>query len=325
MKTLMKWVAVVLTSVGPLVALAQSDFPVRPIRLVVPFAPGGASDAVARPVAQAMSEILRQTVVVENKPGAAGNIALEMVARAPANGYVVFLGNTSTNAMNETSYADRLKVVPSRDLTAVGMISSTPLVLVASPILPAKDARGFVAYARGNPGKLNYFLPAIASGPHFDMLLLEKHLGLQMTAIPFSGGVGPALAALFGGQVDLGLINVTGAIPHINAGKLSALVVSSQRRLAELPDVPTAAEAGFGQLSSAWQGLFVPAATPKPVIEALHAALNQALSTPAVQLALARMVTEPIPSKTPDEAQAFIASETSRWGKIIRESGVRPE
>lgn len=301
---------------------AQGDFPSKPVKVVVPFAPGGASDAIARPIAQAMGTILGQPVVVENKPGAAGNIALELVARAPADGYTLLLGNVSTNAMNQTSYAGRLTITPTKDLQAVGIVGSVPTVLVASMMFPPRSGSEMLTYARANPGKINYWLPGVASGPHFDMVLLEKHAGIRMTAVPFSGGAGPGLTALIGGQVDIGLINLGGALAQVRGGKLKALAVSTPARLPELPDVPTAAEAGMGGLSNAWQGFFVPAATPRPALMRLHAALNEALGRAEVKEALAKAAVNIAPSKSPDEAQAWVAGETARWAKIITESGV---
>lgn len=306
-------------------AAAQADFPNKPVKVVVPFAPGGASDAIARPLAQAISAILKQPVVVDNKPGAAGNIALEMVARSPADGYTLLLGNISTNAMNQTSYAQTLKIVPSKDLSAVGMVGITPSVLVASNSFPPKSAAEFITYARANPGKINYWLPGVASGPHFDMVHLEKHLNLKMTAVPFSGGAGPGMTALVGGQVDIGLINLGGALAQVKGGKLRALAVSTPQRIADLPDVPTAVEAGFGSLTSSWQALFVPAATPKPIVQKLHAAMNEALAKPEVKDAITKASTIITVSKSPDEAQAWVASETEKWAKIINEFGVKPD
>lgn len=310
---------------GSAAALAQADFPNKALRIVVPFAPGGASDAIARPVAQAMSDQLKQPVVVENRPGAAGNIALELVARAPADGYTLLLGNISTNAMNQTSYAHLLKIVPTRDLTAVGLVGLTPSVLVASMKFAPNNGAEFIAYGRANPGKINYWLPGVASGPHFDMVQLEKSLGFKMTGIPFSGGAGPGLTALIAGEVDIGLINLGGALPQVRGGKLKVLAVSTPNRLPELPDAQTAAEAGLGNLSSAWQSLFVPAATPRPVVNRLHATLNQALAQPAVRDGLSKAAVIITPSKSSDEAQAYIVEQTARWAKVISESGIKPE
>lgn len=325
MRSLVKTLICAVFAVAAVNASAQTDFPNKPFKIVVPFAPGGASDAIARPLAQAMSAILRQPVVVENKPGAAGNIALEMVARSPGDGYTMLLGNISTNAMNQTSYAHTLKVVPTKDLTAVGLVGQTPSVLVASNSFAPKNAAEFVTYAKANPGKINYWLPGVASGPHFDMVQLEKHLNMKMTAVPFSGGAGPGMTALIGGQVDIGLINLGGALPQIKGGKLKALAVSTQQRLPEFPDVPTAAEAGLGALTSSWQALFVPSSTPKPVVAKLHAAINEALGKLEVKEAIGKAATTIITSRSPDEAQAWVAGETSKWAKIITESGVKPE
>lgn len=309
----------------PSLAIAQSEFPVKPIKIVVPFAPGGASDAVARPLAVAMGNLLGQPVVVENKPGAAGNIALELVARGAADGYTLLLGNISTNAMNQTSYSQVLKIVPTRDLTAIGVVGITPSVLVASNNFAPKNAGDLISYAKANPGKVNYWLPGIASGPHFDFVTMENSLGITMTAIPFSGGAGPGLTALVSGQVDVGLINVGGALGQVKAGRMRALAVSTPQRLPELPDTPTAAEAGLGALSSSWQALFAPSATPKQVVFKLHAAMNEALTKSEVRDALSKASVMISPIKSPDEAQAWVIGETRKWAKIINDSGVKPE
>ena len=323
-KTLKTWLGAALGSLA-FAAVAQADYPNKPVRIVVPFAPGGVSDAIARPLAQAMTGLLGQTVLVDNRPGAAGNIALDHVARAPADGYTLLLGNVSTNAMNQTSYAQTLKIVPTRDLTAVGVVGTTPSVLVASMAFAPRNAQEFVAYAKANPGRINYWLPGVASGPHFDMVQMERHLGISMTGVPFSGGAGPGMTALIGGQVDIGLINMGGALAQVRGGKLKALAVSTPQRLAALPDVPTAAEAGLGALSSSWQALFAPSATPKPVLQKLNAAMAEALGKPEVKDAIAKAATLLAPAMTPEEAQAWVVTETQKWAKVITESGVKAE
>jgi tripartite-type tricarboxylate transporter receptor subunit TctC len=323
-KTVKTWLAAALSSLA-FAAAAQADYPNKPVRIVVPFAPGGVSDAIARPLAQAMTGLLGQTVLVDNRPGAAGNIALDHVARAPADGYTLLLGNVSTNAMNQTSYAQTLKIVPTRDLTAVGVVGTTPSVLVASMAFAPRNAQEFVTYAKANPGRINYWLPGVASGPHFDMVQMERHLGISMTGVPFSGGAGPGMTALIGGQVDIGLINMGGALAQVRGGKLKALAVSTPQRLAALPDVPTAAEAGLGALSSSWQALFAPSATPKPVLQKLNAAMAEALGKPDVKDAIAKAATLLAPAMTHDEAQAWVVAETQKWAKVITESGVKAE
>ena len=323
-KTVKTWLAAALGSLA-FAAAAQADYPNKPVRIVVPFAPGGVSDAIARPLAQAMTGLLGQTVLGDNRPGAAGNIALDHVARAPADGYTLLLGNVSTNAMNQTSYAQTLKIVPTRDLTAVGVVGTTPSVLVASMAFAPRNAQEFVAYAKANPGRINYWLPGVASGPHFDMVQMERHLGISMTGVPFSGGAGPGMTALIGGQVDIGLINMGGALAQVRGGKLKALAVSTPQRLAALPDVPTAAEAGLGALSSSWQALFAPSATPKPVLQKLNAAMAEALGKPEVKDAIAKAATLLAPAMTPEEAQAWVVAETQKWAKVIMESGVKAE
>jgi len=325
MKKLITLATAVALGIATTLASAEDNFPSKPVKIIVPFAPGGASDAIARPLALAMSQILGQPVVVENKPGAAGNIALTHVVRSTADGYTLLLGNISTNAMNQTSYADRLQVVPSKELTAFGLIGLTPSVLVASTNFAPKTGREFVAFSKANPERVTYWLPGVASGPHFDMVELERFAGIKMLAVPFSGGAGPGFAALIGGQVDLGLVNLGGALPLVTSGKLRAYAVSTPHRLPELPDVPTAAEAGLGNLTSSWQALFVPSGTPVQVVQKLHKALNDSLKRDDVKEALAKSSTIITPSKSPDDAQAWVVGETERWAKIINASGVKPQ
>ena len=231
MKKLITLTTAVALGIATTFASADDTFPSKPVKIIVPFAPGGASDAIARPLALAMSQILGQPVVVENKPGAAGNIALTHVVRSPADGYTLLLGNISTNAMNQTSYADRLQVVPSKDLTAFGLIGLTPSVLVASTNFAPKTGREFIAFSKANPERVTYWLPGVASGPHFDMVELERFAGIKMLAVPFSGGAGPGFAALISGQVDLGLVNLGGALPLVTSGRLRAYSVSTPHSL----------------------------------------------------------------------------------------------
>ncbi|UJW79431.1 Bug family tripartite tricarboxylate transporter substrate binding protein [Hydrogenophaga sp. SL48] len=325
MKKLITLATAVALGIATTLASAEDNFPSKPVKIIVPFAPGGASDAIARPLALAMSQILGQPVVVENKPGAAGNIALTHVVRSAADGYTLLLGNISTNAMNQTSYADRLQVVPSKELTAFGLIGLTPSVLVASTNFAPKTGREFLAFSKANPERVTYWLPGVASGPHFDMVELERFAGIKMLAVPFSGGAGPGFAALIGGQIDLGLVNLGGALPLVTSGKLRAYAVSTPHRLPELPDVPTAAEAGLGNLTSSWQALFVPSETPAQVVRKLHKALNDSLKRDDVKEALAKSSTIITPSKSPDDAQAWVVGETERWAKIITASGVKPQ
>lgn len=325
MKKLFKAMSIAILVTTATLAVAQPDYPNKAIKIIIPFAPGGVSDAIARPLALAMASILGQPVVIDNKPGASGNIALDQIARAPADGYTLLLGNISTNAMNQTSYAHTLKSVPTKDLTAVSVIGITPSVLVASMNFAPRSASELIAYARLNPGKVNYWLPGIASGPHFDMLQLEKASGIKMTGVPFSGGAGPGMTALIGGQVDIGLVNLGSALPQIKAGKLKALAVSTPSRLPDLPDTPTASETGMGSLTSSWHALFVPAATPKHIVQKLHAVVIEVMALPNVKDAIAKTTTIAKPSKSHDEAQGFIMDETNRWAKIINESGVKTE
>src|SRR3954463_5654331 len=260
-------------------AAAQESYPSRPVKILVPYGPGGATDIVARIVAQRLTESMGQSFVVENRPGANGNIALEATAKAPADGYTLLVGNVSTNAINENIYADQLNIRPSRDLAGVTKLVEIPHVLVVNASFPANNVAEFIAEAKKAPGKINYASVGMGSYPHLDMERLMRAAGIQLTHVPYKGGAGQAIPAMIGGEVQVAFFNMASLLPHIRSGRLKALAAVPTERLAELPNVPTLAEQGFpGIGTNAWQGMFAPAATPKPVVDRLYAAVGAALN-----------------------------------------------
>src|SRR5436190_5118602 len=252
-------------------ATGQDSYPSRPVRMIVPYAPGGATDIIARIVAQRLTESLGQTFLVENRAGANGNIALEAVAKAPADGYTLLVGNVSTNAINENIYTESLSIKPSRDLVGIAKLVEIPHIVVASAQLPANTIAEFVALAKKDPGKINFASVGLGSYPHLDMERFMKAAGIQLTHVPYKGGAGQAIPAMIAGEVQVAFFNMASLLPHIRSGRLKALAAVPAQRLPELPNVPTLAEQGFpGIGTNAWQGLFAPAATPKPIVEKLY-------------------------------------------------------
>src|SRR6266850_7457264 len=260
---------------APIVAFAQ--YPAKPVRMIIPFAPGGASDFVGRIMQPKMVELLGQQLVVENKPGAAGNIGAEAAARSAPDGYTIFLGNVGSVAINPGVYP-KLSIAPTRDFIAVTQVVDVPSALIVHPSLPAGNIRELIAYAKANPGKLNYASPGSGSLDRLEMEVLRKLEKLDMVHVPYKGGAGPATAGLMGGETNLMFATAASAMPGIKSGRLKPLAVTGARRLEALPEVPTVREEGYPDLAaSSWQGIFVPAGTSREVVERLFAVVQQVM------------------------------------------------
>src|SRR5512138_1630344 len=261
--------ALLLAAVLPVAA--QEAYPSRPVKILVPYAPGGATDIIARIVAAKLTDSLGQSFVVENKPGANGNLALEATAKAAPDGYTLLVGNVSTNAINESVYASQLSIKPSRDLMGVTKLVEIPHIVVANASFPANSIAELIAAAKKEPGKINFASVGVGSYPHLDMERFMRAAGIQMTHVPYKGGAGQVIPAMIAGEVQTGFFNLASLLPHIKSGRLKALAVVPAERLQELPNVPTLAEQGYpGIGTNAWQGMFAPAATPKPIVEKLY-------------------------------------------------------
>lgn len=309
-------------------ALAQSadNFPVKPIRILVPYQPGGATDITARIVAARLPEVIGQQVIVENRPGAAGNIAIDALAAAPADGYTLLVGNVSTNAINETTYAGSMRSKPSRDLVGVTNLTEIPHVVAASAQFPAKSVKELIDAARASPGKINYASVGAGTYPHLDMLKLAKATGVEMTHVPYKGGAGQVLPALISNEVNVTFLNLSSTLPHIKSGKVRALATTAAARLKELPDTPTMTEIGFAGIgTNAWQGLFAPAATPKPVLEKLHAAIAKVMAPAEVKENLDKQMLTLVISKSPQEFTDFVIAETRKWAEFLAQNPVKIE
>ncbi|MGZ5584884.1 MAG: Bug family tripartite tricarboxylate transporter substrate binding protein [Usitatibacter sp.] len=309
-----------------LAAAAQpaDTYPSRPVKILVPYGPGGATDIIARHIAIKLQDVLGQPFVVENKPGASGNIALELVAKAPADGYTLLVGNVSTNAINETAFAHTLQIKPSRDLAGITRLIEIPHLVAGATSFAPNSVVEMVEWARRNPGKLNYASASIGSYPHLDMLRLIKATGIEATHIPYKGGAGQMVPALLSGEVQVAFINLASTGEQIKAGRLKALAATTQERLPELPNVATMAEQGYpGIGTNAWQGLFAPAATPKPIVDKLFAAVSGVLSRPEMKEMLARQLMTVSLSASPQEFTDQVRAETQSWGDFIRENKIK--
>ena len=298
------------------------DYPARPIRLLIPFAPGGATDIIARMIEPKMSRALGQSIVVDNRPGAAGNIAVELTAQAQANGYTLLMGNISTNSINPILFAGKMKANAVKDLTGVTKLVAIPNFILGSPKIPANTLKEAIEYARARPGQLNYGAP-LGSYSHLDMLALTARAGIKMVHLP-TKGAGETLANLLRGDSHIQESNVASNIGPVRAGQIKAYAVTSANRLAELPSIPTMAEAGFPGIGSLnWNGIFAPARTPKPVLERLHAVAVAAMQELAAEGALEKRSTPLSLSRSPADFNAYVLSEMKRWEGIIRENNVR--
>ncbi len=302
--------------------LAQESYPSRPVRILVPYAPGGATDIIARIVAQRLTESVGQSFVVENRTGANGNIALEAAAKAPADGYTLMVGNVSTNAINESIYASQLTIRPSRDLVGVTKLVEVPHIVVAAANLPANSIAELIALAKKEPGKINFASVGMGSYPHLDMERFMRAAGVQMTHVPYKGGAGQAIPAMVAGEVQVAFFNMASLLPHIKSGRLKALAAVPAQRLPELPNVPTLAEQGFpGIGTNAWQGLFAPAATPKAVLDKLHASVVAVLTKEKDGLAQKMLTVEP--SQSPQEFTDLVRRETQTWAEFLRQAKIQ--
>jgi tripartite-type tricarboxylate transporter receptor subunit TctC len=311
-----------------LLAAAQTvePYPNRPVKMLIPYAPGGATDIIARHISPKLQEALGEPFVVDNRPGASGNIALEAAAKAAPDGYTLLVGNVSTNAINETTFADVLQTRPSRDLVGVSKLVEIPHVLVAAVSFPPNSVAEMIEWAKRNPGKLNYASAGLGTYPQLDMLRLLKASGIEATHIPYKGGAGQMLPALMSGEVQVAFINLASTIEQIKAGKLKAIATTMPTRLAELPNVPTMTEQGFpGIGTNAWQGLFAPAATPKPIVDKLYAAVVVVLSRPEMKEMLARQLMTVALSNSPQEFTDQVRVETQAWAEVVRDNKVKIE
>jgi len=304
-------------------ATAQQDYPNKPIVLVVPFAPGGSSEFLSRLIGAKLTEAWKQQVVVESRPGGAGNIAMDAVQRAKPDGYTLILGHVGTLAVNPAMFA-KLPYDPDKGFVPVTMIATVPSLLVVNPNVPAKDFKEFVALAKAKPGTIYYGSAGNGSSGHLAMEYLKQAAHIDVAHVPYKG-TGPMITDLLGGQTQATFTGATPLMPHIKQGKLRAIAVGSAKRIAALPDVPTVAEAGIaGFETSQWYGILAPAGTPDAIVRKLSAEINRILKTQEVIDRLASDGSIPQGS-TPEEFAKFIAGEKKRWGAVVKTANIKPE
>jgi tripartite-type tricarboxylate transporter receptor subunit TctC len=306
---------------APTAGLAQADYPARPIRIVVPFSPGGAVDGPMRAIAEQLGRRLKQQVIIENKPGAGATIGSESVAKAPADGYTLLLAS-QTNSISATLYAGKLSFNPVEDFVGVSLLGREPGVLVVHPSMAARSVAELVALAKAKPGELNYASSGNGSGQHLFMAMFASMAGIQLTHVPYKGS-GQAVTDLLAGTVPMAVPGTAAMIKHIRAGKLRPLATTGVTRAAQLPEVPTLAESGFAGYSAyVWMGLLAPRGTPRAIVDKLNAELKAALATPEVTGYMNEAGIESVGS-TPAEMDAYFREERERWARIVKETGAK--
>jgi tripartite-type tricarboxylate transporter receptor subunit TctC len=308
----------------PLVAHAQAlQYPTKPIRIIVGFAPGGATDLTARLVGQQLTESWKQPVLVENRPGASGMIGAELVARAAPDGYTLIMATQTSHAVAPSLYR-KIAYDPVKDFAPITVAASSPLLLVVHPSMPVRTVKELVSLAKARPGELSFASGGIGTSPHMAAELLNSMAGTKIVHIPYKGEA-PGLADVLGGQVPMMFSNVPTSLPHVKSGKLRALAVSGAKRSSLAPEFPTVAESGLtGFEVLTWFGMFAPAATPRDIVAKLNAEIVRALNAPDVRAKIAAQGLE-IVANTPEQFAAYQQSEIVKWAKVVKESGARAD
>lgn len=299
-------------------ALAQA-YPTKPVTIIVPFAAGGTTDILARIIGQALTAELGQSVVVDNRAGAGGNIGGQAAAKATPDGHTLFMGTVGTHAINASLYK-KMPFDPVKDFAPLTRVANVPNLLVANPAQPYKSVKDLIAYAKANPGKVNFGSSGNGSSIHLSGELFKSLAKVDMQHVPYKGSA-PAVTDLMGNQIGIMFDNMPSAIQHVRSGKLVPLAVTTAKRSPELPNVPTIAEAGVpGYEATSWFGMFAPAGTPAPVLAKLNAAIVKVLAQPDVKKKINEQGAE-VYSETPEQFAAFIQAESVKWGKVVKESG----
>jgi tripartite-type tricarboxylate transporter receptor subunit TctC len=301
--------------------VSAQQYPSKPIRFVVPYPPGGPLDTIARLLGAKVGESLGQPVVVDNKPGAGGNIGADIVAKSPADGHTILMGAVATHAINPTLYKS-IPYDPIKDFAPVTQVASTPNVLVVHPSVPATSVREFIAYAKANPGKLNFGSGSTGSAGHLAGELFKSMAGVEMAHIPYKGAA-PAMQDLVGGQIQLMFDNLASSLGQVKAGKIRALAVTTAKKTPLAPELPTIAESGLpGFDISTWFGIFVPAGTPKAAVDRLYDEFAKALNAPDVREKMFALGAEPVASR-PEDFAAFVKAEAAKYAKLVKSSGAK--
>ena len=318
-----RYLIAVACAVASTLACAQTrDFPNKPVRVIVPTSPGGIIDLVTRLLGQKMTELMGQSVVVENRPGASTNIGTEFVARAPGDGYTLL--STTLPLVVNPSLFEKLPFNVEKDLAPVSLVVAAPYVLVVHPSVPAKSIKELIAMAKAKPGALNYSSGGNGTNFHIAAELFRNQTGINIVHVPYKGG-GPALASVLAGETDLSFPSLGAVLPHVNAGKLRALAITGNRRSQLLPKLPTIGESGFpGYTFTSWVGVLAPATTPANIIATLNGYIVKAMRAPNVADRLAADGTDVVAS-SPQQFGALIKTDLARWAKVVSDSGMKPE
>jgi tripartite-type tricarboxylate transporter receptor subunit TctC len=320
MKRIITWLGLIAVALAAIPAYSQ--YPTRPIRLVVPFPPGGGTDTMARAIAPRISEILGQQIVPENRGGAGANIGAEVAAKSAPDGYTLMLA-TITNAIGATLYT-RLNYDLVRDFSTITRLATTPHILVVHPSVPVKTVKEFTAFAKARPGQLTYSSSGAGSAAHLAGELFSSLAGVKMVHVPYKGG-GPSMIALVGGEVSVCFATMPSAVGYVRAGRLRGIAVTTDKRSPAMPDLPTIAETGVkGYEAGSWYGLSAPARTPRDIINRLHAATIKVMALPEINERLAKAGFEVVTS-TPEEFAAFTKSEIQKWGKLVKATGLKAD
>lgn len=310
-----------LALVMALPAQSADVYPSRAVRMVVPFAPGGASDFVGRLIQPRLQQELGQQILIDNRAGASGNIGVEVAARAPADGYTFLLGNVGTMAINPSIYP-KFPVRPVRDFAAVTQVVDVPVALAAHPSIPAKNMREFITFAKAQKGKLNYGSAGAGSNGRLEMEQFMRLAGIDLVHIPYKGGAGAAATALLTGEVGVAFVSLASVMPHVRNGKMRILGVSASKRVKALPDVPVMPELGYKDMKSgSWQGVYVPTGTPRAVIDRLFAATVKAMADPDVIKRINDSGAEVIVSASPEEFAIFMKEQNERFVQVVKQIG----
>lgn len=322
-KTLYKQI-VAITSLSIAAVAAAQEYPSRTLRMVVPFAPGGASDFVGRILQPRLSDLLRQQVVVDNRSGAAGNIGVEVAARANPDGYTFLLGNVGTMAINANIFT-KFPVKPLNDLIAVTQVVDVAGSLVVHPTLPVKNVKELIAYMKANPGKLNYGSPAPSSANNLEMLMFMMITGTSAQQVNYKGGAGPAMIGLLGNEVQTMFVTFSSAVTYVKSGRVRMLAAVSPERIPALPDVPTMREQGLNMAVGSWQGIYVPKGTSGTVVKKLFEVSHETMKHPEVIKRMADSGVSIVTSKSPEEFAKFWKSEHDRFAKVILDAKIPTE
>jgi tripartite-type tricarboxylate transporter receptor subunit TctC len=316
----LKWLATAAIAAVPL-SVAAADYPARAIRMVVPFPAGGTTDILGRIAGQKITEALGQQVIIDNRGGAGGNIGTELVAKAPPDGYTLLTDPGSTLTINPHAYS-KLGFDPVKDFAPITILAEVPNILEVHPALPVKNVKELIALAKSKPGQINYASTGAGQSTHLSMELFKSMAHIDINHIPYKGSA-PALVDLIGGQVTVMFDNMPTSLPHVKAGKLRALAVSTTKRSFALPQLPTVAESGLpGFEVSVWFAVLAPAATPRDIVQKLNAVLVKALQSPDVKQRLAEQGAEPV-GNTPEQFAATIQRDLAKWAKVVKDANVK--